>query len=480
MKTLSCMLLYLLTALPAQAATITLAAGDDAVAAFAASSAGDTIIFTSGTYRRNNMTPKDNQTIILNSRVKLTGADILSSWTQDGDRWYASGQTQGTAVLTGQCDTGYRCNKAEDLFVDDQPWDHMTSLAAVTKEGQWFFDYDTDRIYVFGDPTGKLVETSISGHAFSGTADNVTLHCRGGTIEKYATPAQRGAIGGAADATPGDGWKVIGCHVRHIHGIAIKAGTNWEVRDSTLCDNGQMGAGGSGTGATWVNNTVCRNNYARFSAGWEAGGMKFTSTTNHRFLRNKVFDNRGPGVWYDIDNFLALIEGNDIYNNTHEGIKYEISDTATIRHNRVAHNGVVFHEWLLVPQIHLQNCEGCLVERNAMTVPQGTTASATDGPHGVMITCQDRGNPGWTCLNNIVQDNVIVMTGNRGMNGAGEDITGEVTGFYTTNLFRRNTYQVLDLATDHWHWNGAAMNFTEWIAATGEVGATVHVIHSLD
>ena len=476
MKMLISLLFCLFAALSAHAATITVLAGDNLETAVTASAAGDTIVLEDGVHRGWNVTPKNDQTFLFASRSSMNGAQVLSSWTQDGARWYASGQTQESATLTGSCSTGYRCTRPEELFIDNVPQDHMLTLAEVVQPGQWFFDYPADRIYTYGDPAGKVVETSIRGQALGGTATNVKIYCRGATIEKYAVPAQRGAIG-VGSAAAGDGWKVIGCNVRHIHGVAIFAGDDWEVRDNTLCDNGQLGAAGGGTNALWVNNTICRNNYARFAAGWEAGGTKFTNSTNHRFLRNTVFSNRGPGVWYDVENLLALIEGNEIYDNSHEGIKYEISDTCVIRNNTIRNNGVVFHEWLLVGQIHLQNADGCLIERNAVTVPQGTSVDTNEGPHGIMISCQTR--PGSTCNNNIVQDNVIAFTGSRGMVGAGEDVVGDVTGFYTTNIFRRNTYQVLNSTNDHFIWNAGPMTYAEWITATSEVGATLQVIHAL-
>ena len=474
--TLASLFFCLFAARPVHAATITVLAGDNLETAVTASAAGDTIVLEDGVHRGWNVTPKNDQTFLFASRSSMNGAQILSSWTQDGARWYASGQTQESATITGICSTGYRCDRAEELFINDVPQTHMLTLAEVVMPGQWYFDYAADRIYTYGDPAGKVVETSIRGQALGGTATNVKIYCRGATIEKYAVPAQRGAIG-KGSAAAGDGWEIIGCHVRHMHGVAIFAGNSWKVRDNTLCDNGQLGAAGSGTGITWTNNTICRNNYARFSAGWEAGGTKFTNSTSQYFLRNRVFGNRGPGVWYDVENLLALIDSNEIYDNTHEGIKYEISDTCTIRNNTIRNNGVVFHEWLLVGQIHLQNADGCLVERNAVTVPQGTSVDTNEGPHGIMISCQTRS--GSTCLNNTVQDNLIVMTGSRGQNGAGEDIAGDVTGFYTTNVYRRNTYQVLNSTNTHFQWNGSSMAYAAWITATGEVGAQLKIIHTL-
>ena len=214
--------------------------------------------------------------------------------------------------------------------------------------------------------------------ALSGTATNVTICCRGATIEKYAAPAQRGAIGGVAAA--GDGWKVIGCNVRHMHGIAIKAGTNGKcgiTRSVTTARWGRRAVGLGPPGRT----TPSAATTTRASGGLGSRGDEIYRQDQPPLSAQQVFDNRGPGIWYDVRTAAPDRRQRDL-RQLHEGIKYEISRTGTIRNNTIRNNGVVFHEWLLVGQIHLQNADGCLVERNAVTVPQGTTADTNEGPMG--------------------------------------------------------------------------------------------------
>ena len=62
-----------------------------------------------------------------------------------------------------------------------------------------------------------------------------------------------------------------------------------------------------------------------------------------------------------------------------------------------------------------------------------------------MITCQARGGAHLPEQHRTGQPDCLDR--NRGQNGAGEDIAGDVTGFYTTNVFRRNTYQMLNSTT---------------------------------
>ena len=54
---------------------------------------------------------------------------------------------------------------------------------------------------------------------------------------------------------------------------------------------------------------------------------------------NNVHDNRGTGIWFDINNINSNILGNTINNNYADGIRYEISYKALISDNKLTGNG---------------------------------------------------------------------------------------------------------------------------------------------
>jgi len=160
-----------------------------------------------------------------------------------------------------------------------------------------------------------VVEASVTRSAFWGSAADVTIS--GLTVEKYAIPAQFGAIG---DQYPGPNWTVTNNEVRWNHGTGIALISSSQATLNYCHHNGEKGIGGAGTNILVEGNQVSFNNWAGFDPTWEAGGMKFALTTNLIVRRNSVHDNSGPGIWADVGNINTLIESNVVINNTGAGI----------------------------------------------------------------------------------------------------------------------------------------------------------------
>ena len=222
------------------AAVVTLYPGDDIQAAVNANPEGTTFVLKAGLYRMQSVKPKNGSVFRGEHGAILCGARLLTSFTREGAYWVATGQTQHGQV-NGMVQAGYEgARYPEDLFFDDQPLRHVLSLPKVGP-GTWYFDYDADKVYFFDDPTGRKVEIGVSRCAFSGTATKVTI--QGLTVEKYAIPAQMGAIG---DQYPPANWTVQDCETRLNHGTGIRMADGWKVRWNLIHTNGQMGTGGVG------------------------------------------------------------------------------------------------------------------------------------------------------------------------------------------------------------------------------------------
>lgn len=309
---------------------IEIAAGANIQAVIDAHAAGSIYWLRAGYYRGQTITPKNGDEIWGDYGATLTGGRVLSSWIFDGTNYYVTGQTQGGTAV-GFCAIGSpRCGYAQDVFFDDVPLAHVSSLAGLAS-GKYFFDYAADRIYIRDNPSGHVVETSVTSSAVIGSATGVTL--RNIFIEKYACNAQQGAV-----AATGADWSLYRLSARHNHGLGVRIQAGWTVQLCALNYNGQMGIGGSGDGAVVEQNEIAYNNYAKFDFGWEAGGSKFTSTDGLTLRANWVHHNDGPGLWNDINVINALIEDNLCEDNAHNGIFHEISYAAIIRDNTSRRN----------------------------------------------------------------------------------------------------------------------------------------------
>ncbi len=272
------------------------------------------------------------------------------------------------------------------------------------------------------------------------------------TIEKYASPAQQGAIY-ASMASGASGWVIEANEIRLNHGVGLTLHPSMTIRRNRIHSNGQLGAGGVGEGIVFEDNEVYGNNYAHYYPGWEAGGAKFALTRGLIVRGNRVHHNAGPGLWTDIDNVDSLYENNVVEYNDREGIVHEISYAAVIRNNIVRFNGSKRFIWLWGSQILIQNSQSVTVTGNTVQVTQSSG-------NGISLIHQARGSGlygPYLTRNNNVHHNTIVYDGAQGM-------SGQVTDFIRSELiegnnrFDGNTYRFRS-NPDRWFW----LEKTDWL-----------------
>lgn len=427
--------------------TLVFQPGDDVASVVASQPAGTTFIFGPGVYRRVSITVRDGDVFEGQPGAILSGARVLSGFERDGDAWSIGGQrsqlegTGGCSEFLGQSYRG--CRHPEQLFIDGQVLWQVTNRNQL-ESGRWHFDYDANRIYIADDPQGRLVELSDTSVAFSGNGDDVTIS--GLVIEKYANRAQRGAIQGDRGNS---GWLIEDNEVRYNHGTGIRTNTDMVLRNNWVHHNGQIGVAGLGDRILVEGNEISFNGIAGFNPFWEAGGTKWVLTNDLVVRNNHVHNNRGRGIWTDIDNRNSLIEGNLAEDNDQSGIAHEISYSATIRNNTVRNNGQAFDVWLWGAQILVQNSSDTTVTGNTVVV-------AASGGDGIGVINQNRGSGNFGVYrseNVIVRDNDVTYLGNRGQSGVADDTDGRPScSAGGNNTFDGNTYSAGSLETRHWFW----------------------------
>ncbi len=446
--------------LTAPAGAIVISPGADIQSIVNSAPTGATFWLQPGEYRLQSIIPKDNQTFIGAEGAVLNGSKPLSGFTQDSaGRWVVGGQTQqGERRETDKATPGaMRAGYPETVCVDDKPLTPVDALSKLTA-GTFYFDYDTDTIYIGDNPAGHKVEAGTTAHAFSGTAAGVTV--RNLVIEKYTPPVQKGAIQGgvnwtiqdnelrlnyAAGATAQDGSRFIG---NHVHG------------------NGNLGLGAAGDGIVVEGNEIARNGaWSGINVFWEGGGTKFAHTKNLIVRGNHSHDNTGFGLWTDIDNIGALYENNLLAGNSGGGITHEISYDAVIRNNVLIGNGAKpqAEGWLWGGAIQIQN------SRNVEAYGNKIDITGVKGANGIVMIQQDRGGGefgAYLTTDNTIHGNIIVSKDGNGQSGgvANHDELGLLTG---GNIWDNNQYYMPD--GDRWVWGdlpepgnwAAYMEFTD-------------------
>lgn len=415
--------------------------------------AGTTFVFKAGVHRMVYIEPRDNDVFQGEPGAVLNGSRILTDFQQEGDLWVVYGQTQQGYVTTNTlykvCDDEYpRCNRPEELYFDGLPLRHVSSKGQVTA-GTWYFDYDNDRIYFADDPNGRLVETSITAHAFRGSGENNVV-IRDLTIEKYATPTQQGTI----HVRGGGSWLIDNVTVQWNHGAGISTSDGMRVLNSRFNNNGHLGIHGRGDNLLIEGNEIAYNNWAGHRLQWEAGGTKFSRTDGLVVRNNYVHHNQGVGLWTDIDNINVLFEGNLVTHNLRFGIFHEISYAAIIRNNTLEYNNYGRYGG----QIYVSNSSDVEVYNNQVVV-------GDDQGDSIAIFHKERGSGvhgPWLSRNINVYNNTIVFTAGTGWAGAVLHYRTPGNWSNSTNTFDGNTYYVADADYRHWTWDGNRMTWSEF------------------
>jgi hypothetical protein len=422
--------------------------GDDLGSLVDAAEPGTTFVIASGLHRLATARPKDKMTFVGEPGTVLSGAMLLEGFVADGAMWRVGGLERSDRDH-GSCVDGYdACGFPQDVFMDDVMLWQVTSPDELGP-GRWM--WDGDAVVVADDPTSRRVELSVAAHAFRSAAADVTIV--GLVVEKYATPAQGGAIQAQepGDGGRGVGWLIEDVEVRLNHGAGLRTGDGTVVRRVFAHHNGQLGITVSGgTDVLVEDSVIAHNNIAGFKWGWEAGGLKATRTLRLVVRGVTAEHNQGPGLWTDIDAVDTLYEANTVRFNAGPGIFHEISYDAVIRDNLVEGNGFDHDQWLWGAGILVAASSGVEIHgnevrgnHNAITLIQQDRG---EGLHGPYLVRDVR-----------VHGNVIIDSGHI---GAAQDV-GDNGIFDRHVRFEANTY--VGLSGRPFAWLNRFVDRRQWV-----------------
>jgi Right handed beta helix region len=434
---------------------IRLEPGSDPQAQLQRQPEGASFCFSAGVYRLvRPLTPKDQQRLVGEPGAILSGARVVTKWTQVNRAWRAEGYLPAEPFDHGQCIDNYRgCRYAEAVFHDSrQLWrvDTLDDLAP----GRFFQDYDSNTIWIADDPRERTVEVARTEAAVTGESEAVLIN--GFIIEKFANPAQRGAV-----HAMGPDWRIENNEVRLNHGHGVFSGSaGGQVIRNHLHHNGQLGLGGDRDGQLVTRNEIDHNNTAGFDILWEAGGMKWFDSSGLTVSDNYVHHNEGPGLWTDINNIDTTYERNNIRDNTSHGIHHEISYEAVIRNNRIIGNGgaeprsgwgdagiriAASRNVEIYGNVLVNNINGIMLVQQ-----QRTDSPSRHGPHEL------------DTIN--VHHNDISMANN--VTGMIDD-TGDYSLYHRNIRFSNNTYRLPNEDGEFFAWAGDYVNQMTWTQEYG-------------
>jgi hypothetical protein len=346
---------------------------DDLAAAVAASKNGDTICIQ-GVHRvQQALDPKSNQTWIgVTTDATISGAQILSPWTQQNGFWVYTGPLAKNGPSTqlhyaGATECYDESALQDDVFWNDKRLFRVTKMTDLGKTGplsndglvqpsvepgRFWFDYQGQAIWIDVDPTNASVDLAVASTIVDqkGTPTNVTLENL--TIEKGLS------VGIAANNTTE--YTLTDMTVRFIHnrGIYMPAGTDAShrtvVQHSLLTQNGQYAMDSTGSWILLKDDEISWNNIAGYrdmGSGnncvgyFAAGAAKFVQSVGTPQAPGlwldgvDSHDNIGDGFWTDVHNRYTLVENSSFHDNERNGYFHEISCESEIKNNIAYGNG---------------------------------------------------------------------------------------------------------------------------------------------
>jgi Right handed beta helix region/O-Antigen ligase len=403
---------------------------------------GAAFCLRNGTHRMQAVRPREGQSFHGEGQTVLNGSRLITEFAREGRYWVASEQLQ-RGRKHGECTPeAPACDLPEGFFIDDKPLIRVLSKQDV-RAGHFHLDHRSAKLYFADDPTGRKVEATVAAFAFKSAARGVLI--TNVTVEKYASPAQNGAIG----AGDGQGWNVVNCELRLNNGVGITLGASGQVRLCDIHHNGQMGIGGVGREVRIEQNKIWANNTRGFYFRWEAGGVKITNSDGVTFRGNHVHDNVGPGLWCDINCINVLYEDNLIEGNHDTGIFHEISFNAVIRNNVVRHNGFGQRRWFWGADILVAASQDVEVHDNKLVVsPGGCGIVLIDQSRAIQRVENGRvieGGGKYKTRNNTVHHNEVTFEGSACAGGASDAWPGDENFTIISdgnNRFDANVYHV--------------------------------------
>lgn len=319
---------------------------DDPQAVVDAHDPGTTFVFTAGVHRGAQVRPRDGDRFTGEPGAVLTGAidvDTTTAYEEDGV-WIIPGVTYeppAPPTITRSEDGREGEVIQTDLFAGWSRLVHVGRAESLTRPTQWHFDTANDRIMLRRDPaTLGPLQMSATPWAIASAADDVEVdHLR---FERYASQAKEGVV----DGHDGRRWHIHDVTIHQAKSAAIRTGYGARIVGNRLTHNGQIGITGGdhhpdGSQAPILveGNHIAYNGEVGYRWGWEAGGAKLTNTIDSVYRQNWAHNNRGPGLWCDLDCRNPHFLSNLSEQNTIAGVLIEETVTALADSNVVRGNG---------------------------------------------------------------------------------------------------------------------------------------------
>jgi len=340
---------------------------------------GDTVLIHSGVYRETVTIEKNGSPekpirfeAAPDANVVVTGLDRLTSWRKESGNVFSSSWPYRfiKSKTNAHPDDEYHrlIGRAEQVVINDRLLRQVLQREQLSA-GSFFVDLANKRLYICAldgqDPSSTDVRVEAATRPVLWNCKGDYVQVRGIHFRYGANPAQNGGVvfGGHGDVGED-------CTFENLNGAgAAFVGMDQVARRCVFQNNGQLGFAANRAHNLLITECTIRNNNTKgFNKQWEAGGTKVVLSRGVVFEKNRVVENHGPGIWFDIGNESSTVRNCLIADNEDAGIFYEISYGLNAHDNVVVGNGFASTPgaWGAQAGIVLSSSPNCVITRNLL------------------------------------------------------------------------------------------------------------------
>jgi hypothetical protein len=323
--------------------------------AISVSANNDSIIIRGGTYRQGNISIPATKTLHIAAYPGETpifnGAQAASSgWITEGSLQYRSytpmpvTDGSGISFTTGQ-------NLSSDGVgkFPDQAWVGGTQLKQVTAktyvtDGRFWVDSTNDRVYLSSNDIAKGgVEISNLRLFLSIFSPNTVIE--GIKITRYSNSASDYGVVKLYNTS--DNSKIRNVEISDTSFIALMYIGDSNLLNGNLLKNVTLTRSNwMGVSAVYTDNLTLdsvkitnMNQFDEFTYSPQSGALKTSRTRYTKVINSEISNNRSHGLWFDQSNVDVDVAGNRVVDNLGTGVFFEISDDLLLINNYIKATG---------------------------------------------------------------------------------------------------------------------------------------------
>ena len=300
------------------------------------------------------------------SWTQVSATDYTTSWsTPDfcSQKYYTRNPTSqandGPCSYPDSIGAGSSIGDPQMVFRNGTELTQVASLAEMTSDNTFYYDWANKKVHVRFDPAGDTVEVTKFAQAMA-LYKPTNFAIKGIGFRRYASNQVHNATAAALLLNLGSNVLLENTAFTQNAGTGVQAWqtTGLTIRRSVLSSNGANGLNydgnwqARGAGTTPADNLTIEysrldgNNADRYgvNCSWSCGaaGAKLTGTAGMTVRYSSFSKNgggRGSGFWCDMNCKDLKAYGNAFIDNDRHGLIYEIGDKAIIASNLFVHNG---------------------------------------------------------------------------------------------------------------------------------------------